>query len=421
MGSISNISNVHLLNDKNENLFRNMTKREILKEEIVHDNNEVLNKINTIYQNKFIIKLKATNDKTNSQSKNEDKLTIKENNNILNKVKINNFIIKSKTYNDLEGSFLFNKNSSKILQRYCFICEVFEEKLYHTKNCNHLFCKECGRSFFDQQVEKGIYSLKCPKYNCYNNLNLNEIKEFLNPDAYIKIQAYNNLNNERKKSNSIDKSNIDNNNFIKSNINIMDINKNNNIKGFKELKKKFLKTQIPISNRNRNYTMHFMLKQHMIKISDSTRFKTRVKNEKEIKKVICSKCGKTALFTREDQNYIRCLNCENVICKFCYKQLGSNKSLRDLQSICGICYNNIKIKKNKSIIKKFLYEVLFIISGFFMVWIGFSKYESEFFVKNKKKKKYFLFILLFIIFLISNLVIFILFIPYFPIFISFFE
>ena len=91
---------------------------------------------------------------------------------------------------------------------------------------------------------------------------------------------------------------------------------------------------------------------HIIKVTDSTKFRIRVKNEKEIKKALCMKCKKSSLFSREDQNFIRCLNCGNVICKYCFKQLGekNENSIRKLNTIYAICYNHIKtpFKRSKS-------------------------------------------------------------------------
>ena len=362
MASISNISNSNLL-EKKENIFRNITKKDKVKDK---NNSTTINKINSMFDNKFKINLKINQDKYLSQ---------KNNNQILNnKVQLNNFLNKSKTINYLENSQMFTKNSSKILKRFCFICEAFEEKLYHSKNCSHLFCKECAKTYYEQQAEKAIYDIKCPKYNCNNNLNLKDIKEILSSEIFAKIETYTNIKKTTINNNKSIEKNIDE--FIEMNSNKrnsitmeMNNNLNDSNKKIKIKKKKFKKLQIPrLINKNNNI-IHFTLKQHMIKISDFTRFKSRVKNEKEIKKAICSKCGKSALFSRDDQNFIRCLNCGNAICKYCHKQLDSSNTLRKLNELCGVCYSRIKFRSNKSYIKKILYEILFVISGFFVVWL----------------------------------------------------
>ena len=82
------------------------------------------------------------------------------NNNLYNKkIIVNNFFNKSRTFNYLAESQMFRKYTSKILKRFCFICESFEEKLYHTKNCKHLFCKDCGQSYYEQQIDNYIYNI----------------------------------------------------------------------------------------------------------------------------------------------------------------------------------------------------------------------------------------------------------------------
>ena len=429
IGSIGNVSYMNLI-DKNENCCRNIIRKENLKVKDNDNKNETINKINTIYENQLnLIFKKNRSNKEVYQNKNLNNNIIINNDdktNKTNKIQRNNYINKSRTFNDLDNSQMFQKNSSKLLQRFCFICEVFEEKLYHAKNCNHLFCKECGKYYYEQQIDKGIYNLKCPRYSCYNYLNLKDIKEILPSESYIKIETHIKINKTRiNKKQSIEKKLEDINidiNSNKRNSTTIDINNNNeSYKGIKIIKKNLLKIHIPKSTNKNSHIMNFVFKQHMIKISDSTRFKTKVKNEREIKKLVCSKCGKTTLFSRDDQNFIRCLNCLNAICKYCYKQLDNSNTLRRLNSICGVCYSRIRLHKKSSKFKKYLYEILFVVSGFIAVWYGFSTYEAEYLVKNKKGKKYYLFLFVLIIFLVFNSITLILFIPYFPIFISLFE
>lgn len=431
VASLSNISYTHLL-EKNENYLKKIIKKENFKD----NQNLINNKINTIYDNNFIFKLKTNKEIPKIQNPN---LKINEKKKLINAnlkydtIKINNYLNKSKTFNDVRSSQLLRKNTSKILKRYCFICEVFEEKLYRTKKCNHLLCKECIRSYYEQQVEKGIYNLKCPKYNCLYIFELKDIKEIISFETYRKIECnINNRDNKNKDKYNERRSTFDNVNDINCEskkistiVNNNEIINNNNEKkhiGIRFLKKHILKTQIPAPINRNEKIMNFALKEHMIKISDNTKFKTRVKNEKEIKKMRCSKCGKSALFSRDDKNFIRCLNCGNAICKYCYKKIGTLNSIKDLNTICGICYRRFRFHTNVVFTKKLMYEVLFVISGFIIVWIGFSKYVSNYIFKRKKRKKYmnFLHKVFFVVLLIINLIIFVPFIPYFPFIVSLF-
>ena len=385
--SLSNISNTNLLNDKNDNIFRKLMKTDIIKNDI---NNTAINKINSLYKNKFFIKLKIKDDSNIKKIKKNNHNLIANNSNT---VKINNFF-KTNTFNNNKNSISKLQNNFHLEKNQCFICEIKKYKLYHTRQCNHLFCNECGRCYFEQQIEKGIYSLKCLKFDCNKNLLLSDMKLFLNPEIISKIQTH----IKNNKSNNINFNKSDN--YESSNI-------ERGVRNF------IFKSQINNSITRSNYSIHFMVKKHIIKSSNDIRFKSKVKNEKEIKKVICSKCGKSALFSRDDMTYIRCLNCCNSICKFCYRHLGSFNI--QINAICGVCLNQYKIHKKQTITNKFIYEIIYIISGFIIIWIGFSKYEALFFVSNKRGKKYYLFIFIFIIILLYNIFFFVLFIPYFPI------
>ena len=66
-----------------------------------------------------------------------------------------------------------------------------------------------------------------------------------------------------------------------------------------------------------------------------------------------------------------------------------------------------------SILTKMKYEILLVFGGFFIVIIGFTKYEVEFILK-KKRKILVLYMFFFIVIFIFNFIIAILFFPYFP-------
>ena len=108
--SISNMSNSKFLDEKKENEIRNFLTPK-LKDETNYT--PTINKINSIYENNFTLKLKTnqnTNDIVNTQckSKNDKLLTTENAKYNSNIVKKNNFIMKSRTFNnDLEILFSF--------------------------------------------------------------------------------------------------------------------------------------------------------------------------------------------------------------------------------------------------------------------------------------------------------------------------
>lgn len=415
MISLSNLSNSNLLQNKNESIFRKINKKGNLKDE---ESNPTINQINNIYDNKFSLKLRLNKDDIIQKNKISNKYINRNFEKLKNfkKLRKNHYtLIKSKTFNDNKRiSDVHKRNSSNILQKFCFICYSYDDKLYHTKNCNHFFCKECGRNYFEQQVQRIIYTLKCPKYNCNNNLNLNSIKEILSKEAFIKLETYEKLNNNLNKRTSV--------NLIEKmvpNLNAPNSNKRNSFetishesfKGLNCLKRNFFK--IPKGKKHKN-NHNTKKKKHILKIDSNTKFKTRILKENEKNKIICSKCKKPSLFKRDDLTYIRCLNCDNIFCKFCLKKFNNAKRAFKRHYICGSCYSKRKKRPKLSFITKMKYEILLVFSGIFFVLIGFSKYEVEFILK-KKTKCFVLYMIIFFVVFIFNSIIAILLFPYFPV------
>lgn len=411
--SISNISNTNLLNNKNENIFRKINLTSNLKNK---NKDNTMNKVDKIYDNKIELKLRLNNDEIIRQNQMSNKFINHnfKNNILFQKLNKNNFVkINSRSFNEINNSDINKKESSKIFKIYCFICNSYKEKLYHAKKCKHYFCKECGKNYYETQVEKSNYSLKCPKYTCTNNLSLNNLKELLSKEDYNKIETFQKTNNKINKLTLIKY----NEKYI-PNLHNQIINKRNSIetvsnesyKGLKNMKMNFF--QIPHSKKNTN---NFVLKNiHILKFLNSTKFKNKIQIEREKNKILCSKCKNYSLFTREGLKFIRCLNCDYAFCKYCHKQIGKKIRIRAL--ICGICYGKRKKKLKKPFGTKLIYEFLLVFSGFFIAIIGFSIIETKFFIK-RKKKYYFFYILVFIVIFIVNCIIGVILFPYFPIFI----
>ena len=406
--SVSNLSNTNLINNKNESIFRKINLKENIK---TTEKNSAVNKIDNIYKNKFTLKLRLNKDEIINKNKISNKLINRnfEKNKCFTKINKNKFIlIRSKTFNYNNNSDLNRSRPSKLLNIYCFICNSYGEKLYHTKNCNHYFCKECGQNYFEQQVQRLIYTLKCPKYNCNNYLNLNNIKGILTPDTFIKLDTYHQINNKRI-SIKFNEKKLPNIILEHSKRNSLEAINNESFLGLNCLKKNFLK--VPHNNQNNNKNL-FEKKRHVFKIDNITKFKNRIQMENEKKRRICSKCKKPALFKRDDLNYIRCLNCQNVFCKYCLKKFNNSNNLYK-NFFCIHCFRKRKKKIKFSCLTKMKYEILLVFGGFFTVIIGFTKYEVEFILK-KKRKIFVLYTIFFIVIFIFNFIIVILFFPYFP-------
>ena len=412
--SLSNLSNLNLLNNnnKNESIFRKINHKENIKDS---EQNSAINQINNIYDNKFQLKLRLNKDEIIHKNKVSNKIIPRnfKNNQVFTKIKKSNYtLIRSKTFNVNKNSEINKIKNTKISQIFCFICNSNDEKLYHTKNCNHFFCKECGQNYFDQQVQRDKYTLKCPKYDCNNYLNLNNIKEILSQDTFIKLDTYQKINHNFNKMTSIKI-----NEKIIPKLYAPKLNQRNSFetitnescKGLNCLKSNFL--NIPHNKKNKKkYFSH--KNKHILKIDNTTKFKHKIEQEKEKNNIICLKCKKPSLFKRDDLSFVRCLNCDNAFCKYCLKKF--NNIYRRRKFLCGHCYLKGKKRKKLNFLSKMKYEILLVFSGFFIVIIGFSKYEIEFILK-RKGKCFFLYIIFFVIIFSFNFIIGILFFPYFPV------
>lgn len=73
-----------------------------------------------------------------------------------------------------------------------FTCKVcFEEKLGSQclpfKPCNHVFCKECLKSYFSIQIQSGnVQNLSCPEEKCPSHALPTQVRELVNPELYAK-------------------------------------------------------------------------------------------------------------------------------------------------------------------------------------------------------------------------------------------
>ena len=418
--SLSNLSNTNLISNKNENIFRKISRKDNIqnkdKEKI-----STINQINKIYDNNFKLKLKLNKDELIPKNKISNKCINRnfEKNRNFQRIRKNHYIlIKSRTFNENKSSDINKNNSSKILKLFCFICNSYDERLYHARNCKHFFCNECGKNYFEQQIKKGIYTLKCPKYNCNKNCNLNSLKEMLSSESFIKLETYQKINNNLNKLTLIKL----NEKFLQ-NINGLESNKRNSFetitnesyKGLNCFKKNFLK--IPHDNKYKNNNMNFVQRaKHILKINNSSYFKSRLKIENEKNQDICKKCKNPSLFKRDDLTFIKCLNCGSTFCKYCFKKFKTSNKFHRLNLFCSACYQRKRKRKKESKFNQMKIEILLVFSGFFAVIIGFSKYEVEFFLKKNKRKFFILYLFFFVIIFFVNFIIAILFIPYFPIF-----
>jgi hypothetical protein len=202
-------------------------------------------------------------------------------------------------------------------------------------------------------------------------LNLNNIKEILSQDTFIKLDTYHQINNKRISIKYKEKK-LPNIILQNSKRNTLEDINNESFLGLNCIKKNFLKIPHHKKNKNKNKNLSEK-KRHIFILDNITKFKNRIQMENEKKRRICSKCKKAALFKRDDLNFIRCLNCQNVFCKYCLKKYNNPNNLNK-NFLCINCYRKRKKRIKLSILTKMKYEILLVFGGFFIVIIGFTKY-----------------------------------------------
>ena len=365
------------------------------------------------------------------QIKKEQNINSKATNKKLSKkIKINNFI------NKKSAKYFLIYRKSKIANK-CFICGSYGQKLFHAEKCNHFFCNTCGKNYFEQQINNCIYNLKCPKYTCYKHINIKIIKQFLSKFIYEKmidnldlgnheydldlnlINNSQNINSSRERiiKNSLfsnDNASLKNNKTLVYNLTyqkefLFNIDK---LSSKRKSKKNLLLKKL--TNIYHKKSEKDLIKDHFIKIGGSNKFNKTVKKINELKNIFCSQCNKNSLFPVKNKPFIKCLNCEFAICKFCYKQYDCYHLIRNTTRSCKVFFRTHLNGKNDKYI--YFYQLLYIFCGLIILYIGFTRIEAEYLSNYNRNKIFWIYIIIFLILLFFNFIILIVFLPYYPLF-----
>ena len=304
----------------------------------------------------------------------------------------NNLLLSKETFASKSSIFIKenktkkeNENARRLitfLKFKCFICDNVFITLYSTNFCQHKFCKICGRNYYEELIELGIFDSKCPKFFCDKHLDLKIIKLLISPFYFQRIN-----------SNSLTKNNINlNNNLI-----IYNDNTNN----------KYL-----IEEKYDKYLFNKNICEFTEKPKDI------IKDYLKVKNLLCPKCGKPSLFGRNSNIYIKCLNCSFQLCKYCFKEYSDEHLNQRSPNYCKIFFRNLfGIKKGKKYDLGFF--IICFIFGYLVFLIGFAKWLTSFFVNERKH--FFIFTFIFIFSFIFSFFITILIFPYYPLITYIFE
>ena len=363
-------SNNIFINNKKKQINNAITNNSNTK--ITLDNNNT--KENIILVNKSIT-LKNSN--------------INDNNNILN-TSINDLNTSKKTEN-IEKS---NKKCPLIydIENYypCYLCEKFYKDNYFYKyiKCEHKFCRECGKAFYEEKIEEGIYNnFKCGVYYCNCLIDDILIKLLVSP-IHLKL---------------LNKKNSNENNNNKNNHQILNI----------------------YSNFNNDEKFMTYINNNIIDVNSNELFFNYCINKNNI----CLECKKNTLYGKNSSCYVKCLNCFKKYCKFCFKKYDIFHFDIKSKNRCKVYFRQDNIifqkyisnyqKKYKNKFKDFCYlffKNILLLIGIFMLINSFL--FIELYIKIRYKKKSFIEIISIIFYLLLGIFLFcfsFLLIPYLPI------
>ena len=293
-----------------------------------------LGKMSSI-KNKTHLKIEFTTDKNSNfkSPKNSEKINISstEKENISEEVTINKSKVKQ-TRN------VFDRQEAETSFALCFICDKFIQKIqtYQADTCNHIFCRKCGKLFYEDKIEQGETEFTCPIFKCQSKVSKDTIK------ALVSAQHYATLLYEKKNETKFK-------NVIKQNV------------------EQKLKLQDKIDN------VKLYIKPHVLDVNTNEIF--YMFNKAKIQ--FCPRCGENALFSKSGNHFIKCLNCFHTICKYCLKNYDVLHMDIGTADHCKVYYRkNDKYDKSMEYWKLYLIQLFLVIASYIMIYIGTYKYIS---------------------------------------------
>ena len=389
---INNIDNDNKnLNDNNlidDNISENKKLIPILKKNNINKNNlkDLATKALEISDNtiKKKVSINIKDDPKNSLSS-----TTAVQNLLLNQNNKQNSSLNNLNGNNSENTNRIFFSTYQSIQKDCYICEksFYFIKLYYAE-CNQYFlCRKCLKSYYEDYIENNNFSkiLKCPCAQCDKTIDYEKIVKDVISDTHQKI--YENYNEEKgiiDKYRDVD-SNIDTNLKLYTKRHVLDVNNNKKIYMFKKTKERY-----------------------------------------------CPRCLMPYLFSKTNNNFIKCLFCNFKICKFCLKEYSHKHLNLQNEDHCKIRYRrNLDEQEKTNPIIKYLIEVFFVMVTYLLIFPGmfltFLNILNRCFRINKKEKntKYYIksifsWIFCFIFFIICCPIIILIY-SMFPVIISIFD
>ena len=265
----------------------------------------------------------------------------------------------------------------------CIICDKIYpvNNLYSAQECKHLLCRKCIKNYYEEKIEEGEKSFKCPIFKCPSVFAQSMIKAFVSAEHF-------NLVNGRASG------------VIDMKLTLASLNKK-----YDTIKK---------------YTMH-----HVIDINSNEDF--YVYNKAKIQ--FCPKCGEQALFGKSGTHFVKCLNCNYSLCKYCMKEYDEKHMDITTENHCKVFFrtNDGVIQETQSHIGiNLLIQFLLVLCSYIFMFVAgflYIKEGVEWVIPCGMKSALrimFVLVVSIILFLIAIPIILMSF-PYFPVFIAIFN
>ena len=283
----------------------------------------------------------------------------------------------SKLIEEKNGIVTFDDNR----KMFCFICEKSykKDKIFVPKCKVHHMCRKCIKNFYEEKLENNVFLLSCPFAKCNEEIDLNILKNIISKTHYEML-----INKQKKNK---EKPNISNN-----------FGENG-----KEL---YLKdSKLLFNSKIKNENLKLYSQNHVIDINSNEKLFLYNKN----KDIYCQKCLKPTLFTKIDGYFIKCLNCQNRLCKYCLKEFKDIHMDIMNENHCKVYYrkdDEYNLNNNTQILR-YLLQLFYVFSMYYLLFAGIFYNALEILKKaikfsySKFRNKCLLYIIFFFLYFFS--------------------
>ena len=349
------------INDTNRHLKSNLIEDNISENKKLIPVIPILKKHN----NKTLTDLATKEEGNDNQNKKKVSIIIKDNQKNSIPSSINNELLLSQNIirnppamtqlKHMTKSLDNSQNNNKVffstyqsIQKDCYICEktFFFIKLYYAECNRHFLCRKCLKSYYEEYLERKNFSkiLKCPCAQCDKKIDYENVVKEIISETHQKI--YEN-HMEDKEFNERDKDGdctLDSNIKLYTKRHVLDVNNNKNVFMFKKTKDRY-----------------------------------------------CPRCLMPYLFSKTNNNFIKCLFCNFKICKYCLKEYTSGHLNIQSEDHCKIRFRRgLDEQEQKNCFIKYLIEAFFVIVSYILLFPGtFLSLSNAFNIclcLNKKEK-----------------------------------